>query len=78
MSPMPNQLSELESRVDLLLQACTRLQQENATLQRQLANARERENQWLQERSRLNEKNELARSRVESMITRLKHLEEPS
>ena len=71
-------LTELESRIDLLLQTCNRLQRENATLERQLASARERENQWLQERSRLNEKNELARNRVESMITRLKNLEEQS
>lgn len=74
---MANQtLTELESRIDLLLQACQRLRQENTSLQKQIASCRGRESNWLQERSRLMERNETARSRVEAMITRLKSLEE--
>lgn len=71
-----NSLATLESRLEQLLQACQRLQQDNSSLHKQLGSFRDKEAQWLQERSRLIEKNELARSRVEAMITRLKSLEE--
>jgi len=58
----------LEAKLDELIRQCNRLQQENAQL-------KTREAQWQQERVRLVEKNELARTRVEAMITRLKSLE---
>ncbi|WP_339616704.1 TIGR02449 family protein [uncultured Gilvimarinus sp.] len=58
----------LEAKLDELIRQCGRLQQENAEL-------KTRESEWQQERVRLVEKNELARSRVEAMITRLKSLE---
>ncbi|BFM22241.1 TIGR02449 family protein [Gilvimarinus japonicus] len=58
----------LEAKLDELIRQCGRLQQENAEL-------KARESEWQQERVRLVEKNELARSRVEAMITRLKSLE---
>lgn len=60
----------LEAKLDELIRQCTRLQQENAQL-------KARESEWQQERVRLIEKNELARTRVEAMITRLKSLEAP-
>lgn len=60
-------LTSLEQKIDRLINVCARLQQENLTL-------RESETSLLRERSKLLEKNELARSRVESMIVRLKGL----
>jgi cell division protein ZapB len=60
----------LEAKLDELIRQCARLQQENAQL-------KAREGEWQQERVRLVEKNELARTRVEAMITRLKSLEAP-
>ncbi|UTF59238.1 TIGR02449 family protein [Gilvimarinus sp. DA14] len=62
------QLHTLEVKLDELLRQCSRLQQENTEL-------KQRENDWQRERVRLVEKNELARSRVEAMISRLKSLE---
>ena len=64
-------LSSLSHKLDNLIQICDQLRSENQAL-------REKENTWLMERSRLIEKNELARSRVEAMITRLKTLESES
>lgn len=64
-----NPIAALETTLDQLLQLCQQLHRENARL-------REKETEWLQERARLIEKNELARSRVEAMITRLKSLEQ--
>lgn len=61
-------LLSLETKLDRLILLTSRLQQENTEL-------KARENAWLQERIRLIEKNELARSRVEAMITHLKSLD---
>ena len=61
-------LLSLETKLDLLILLTSRLQQENAEL-------KAREITWLQERVRLIEKNDLARSRVEAMITHLKSLD---
>lgn len=61
-------LLALENKLDRLIQLCHRLQQENGEL-------KVRENEWQRERKRLVEKNELARSRVEAMITHLKNLD---
>ncbi|WP_049723248.1 TIGR02449 family protein [Gilvimarinus polysaccharolyticus] len=58
----------LEAKLDELIRQCSRLQQENTAL-------KTREGEWQHERVRLVEKNELARTRVEAMITRLKNLE---
>lgn len=60
-------LHTLEAKLDELIAQCARLQHENAEL-------KSREQDWQRERIRLIEKNELARSRVEAMITRLKTL----
>jgi cell division protein ZapB len=61
-------LLSLETKLDRLILLTNRLQQENSEL-------KARESAWLQERVRLIEKNELARSRVEAMITHLKSLD---
>jgi len=63
--------AELEKKLDKLIVICARLDRENKEL-------KERESNWLHERTRLVEKNELARSRVEAMIGRLKNLETES
>lgn len=59
----------LESKVSELLELCAVLTRENKALRAQQKN-------WTTERAKLIEKNELAKSRVESMITRLKALEQ--
>lgn len=63
-----NLLLALETKLDKLILLCNRLQQENAEL-------KTREEEWQRERVRLVEKNELARSRVEAMISHLKNLD---
>lgn len=59
----------LESKIDELIDLCGVLTKENRALRAQQQN-------WTTERAKLIEKNELAKSRVESMITRLKALEQ--
>lgn len=59
----------LEAKLDKLVDLCDHLMQENHSL-------KARESDWMRERTRLMEKNEMARTRVEAMITRLKSLEE--
>ena len=61
-------LHALEVRVEELIRACHHLKAENRSL-------RSREEALMAERASLIEKNELARTRVEAMITRLKSLE---
>ena len=61
-------LKKLESRVDDLIKAVDRLQAENKTL-------RDSQTNLMTERTQLIEKTELARTRVEAMITRLKAME---
>lgn len=61
-------LKKLESRVDDLIKAVDRLQQENKTL-------RDSQTNLMSERNQLVEKTELARSRVEAMIEKLKAME---
>ncbi|MGI9303246.1 MAG: TIGR02449 family protein [Gammaproteobacteria bacterium] len=59
----------LEQRIDELLQNCERLQKENRLL-------KEQQQTLSSERSDLMEKNELVRAKVETMISRLKSLEQ--
>lgn len=61
-------LKKLENRVDELIKAVERLQQENRTL-------RDSQTSLVSERAQLIEKTELARTKVESMIQRLRALE---
>lgn len=62
-------LKTLEFRVDELIQLCLQLKNENKAL-------REQQSLLLAERAHLMEKNELARSRIEAMILRLKSMEQ--
>ncbi len=61
-------LKKLETRVDELIKAVERLQQENKTL-------RDSQTHLITERTDLIEKTEMARTKVEAMIKRLKALE---
>lgn len=63
------QFRALEHQIDQLIYRCQQLEQENKSL-------RQQEQQWKRERAKLVEKNELARTRVEAMIHRLKALEQ--
>lgn len=62
------QLQALTAKVDQLIALCARLSEENRQLTAQSAD-------WAEERQQLIEKNDVARSRVEAMIERLKALE---
>ena len=62
------QLQQLAGRVDTLLELARRLAEENRSL-------RQGQEQLASERAQLQNKNELARTRVEAMIQRLKSLE---
>lgn len=65
------QITALEQKIDELIRLCELLNNENNALKNRSSN-------WLLERSRLVEKNEIARAKIESMITRLKSLEQNS
>ena len=67
-NPQIEQLSLLESQVEELVALTQVLGKENRALRAQQKN-------WSVERAKLIEKNELAKSSVESMISRLKALE---
>ena len=62
------ELAALEHRVGRLADLCTRLDLENRSL-------REQQRALVEERARLIEKNDTARSKVEQMIVRLRSLE---
>lgn len=62
-------LQQLAQKLDQLILQYERLSRDNELLQ-------QREQEWLDERARLIDKNRLARTRVETMITQLKRLKE--
>ena len=62
------ELDRFEEKLNLLIRLCDQLKAENIAL-------RARQASLLEERSELLAKNELARSRVQAMLTRLKELE---
>lgn len=64
-----NQIDALEQRLDQLLAVCARLREENRVLKESQANLNA-------EKASLLEKNELARSRIEAMISRLRAMEQ--
>lgn len=61
-------LQKLEQQIDALIDTVAQLKHENASLRHQ-------QDQLISEKSQLVEKTELARNRVEAMITRLRSLE---
>ncbi|HEC15356.1 MAG TPA: TIGR02449 family protein [Sedimenticola sp.] len=64
-------LKKLEVRVEELIRACARLREENSSL-------RSQQESLVAERAELLEKTELAKTRVEAIITRLKSMESGS
>jgi cell division protein ZapB len=64
-------LQALMSRFELLIERVEQLKRQNALLVAQ-------EKSWREERAHLIEKNEIAKRKVESMILRLKALEQDS
>ncbi|MCU7880536.1 MAG: TIGR02449 family protein [Candidatus Thiodiazotropha sp. (ex Lucinoma aequizonata)] len=69
-NPAEMDLRALEIRVEELIRACSHLKDENKSL-------RVRQDNLVTERAALIEKTELARTRVEAMITRLKSMKAP-
>ena len=68
---LENQVNRLERDVDELLEVLERAREEISSLRAQ-------QQQLTLERAKLIEHNELARSRVDAMVTRLKALEQES
>ncbi len=63
-----NTLKDLENKIDELISLCRELNRENRSLKSEIAG-------WREERRELLDKNELARSKVEAMIDRLRTME---
>ena len=61
------EIKDLEIKIDELIQLCDELERKQAVMEADRAT-------WLAERTRLLEKNEMAKSKVETMIMRLKAL----
>lgn len=61
-------LKDLENKIDELISLCRELNRENRGLKAEIAG-------WREERKDLLDKNELARSKVEAMINRLRTME---
>ncbi len=62
-------ISALEKRIDELIAICDDLERKQVSMEAD-------RDTWQQERTRLLEKNELAKSKIEAMIMRLKSLEQ--
>ena len=62
------QFKELEKKIDELISLCKELNLENGALKAEIAG-------WRDERQDLIDKNDLARSKVEAMIDRLRTME---
>ena len=63
-----NAIQQLEQQVDELLRTSRRLREENMLLKSQQA-------AWVSERAQLIEKTDVARNRIEKMVSRLKELD---
>lgn len=61
-------LEALSRKLDRLIERCQKLETENAGL-------RQLQDDWQKERAQLMQKNDLARSKIEAMIGRLRALE---
>lgn len=69
MNALEQQFKQLESRIDELADLCNEYKRHNNSL-------RIRESQLNEERANLLRKNDMARTKVEAMISRLKTLEQ--
>ena len=65
------QLKKLENKIDELISLCGDLNRENQSLKADSAN-------WLNERQSLVDKSDLAKTKVEAMLKRLKLMEQQS
>lgn len=65
----PSAVKRLSDKVEQLLNHCNQLERDNTEL-------RTLQNDWNEERTRLLQKNDLARNKIEAMIGRLKSLEQ--
>lgn len=63
------EIKDLEAKIDELIQLCDELERKHARMEADRDNL-------LKDKTRLLEKNELAKSKVEAMIMRLKALEQ--
>lgn len=63
------EIEDLERKIDELIAVCDELEKKQAIMETD-------RDTWLHERTRLLEKNEMAKSKVEAMIMRLKALEQ--
>ncbi|PWK53733.1 TIGR02449 family protein [Pleionea mediterranea] len=63
-----SEISQLEGRVDQLLERFHQIQQENRSL-------KVKQDELIADRARLLEKNKLATEKIESIVTRLKTME---
>ncbi|MDN5882765.1 MAG: TIGR02449 family protein [Nitrosospira sp.] len=70
-APINQDITVLEDRIDDLIGLCRRLREDNEGL-------RHSRESLLEERTKLAEKNKLARSRLESIVDRLRTLERSS
>lgn len=66
--PINQDIKALEERIDDLIGVCRRLREENEGL-------KSSQESLIEERTKLAEKNRIARSRLESIVDRLKALE---
>lgn len=64
-------INDLEEKVDELISLCDELERKQSIMEADKEN-------WSLERTRLLEKNEIAKSKIEAMIMRLKALEQES
>ncbi len=64
-----SRLKSVSEKIEQLVNYCRKLEADNAAL-------REKQEEWLNERNRLMQKNDLARNKIEAMIGRLKTLEQ--
>ncbi|MFT7218734.1 MAG: cell division protein ZapB [Candidatus Azotimanducaceae bacterium] len=62
-------INALEHRIDELIAICETLEKKQSSMDSDRG-------KWLQERTRLLEKNEMAKTKIEAMIMRLKSLEQ--
>lgn len=67
-SPISEDIKALEERIDDLIGVCRRLREENEGL-------RHSQETLIEERTKLAEKNKMARTRLESIVDRLRALE---
>jgi cell division protein ZapB len=64
-----SQIKTFSAKVEQLLAYCQKLEADNNSL-------KALQNEWLSERTKLLQKNDLAKTKIESIITRLKSMEQ--